>query len=181
MSRRKHLAAREPNGQIQRDRTKASHLLAPTQVRRMIDIAASEARDPLWATMLGRLYSNDKISATEFASGKRWSELAASYSAACRSPRSPRTISFDAPGGTPIDPDSALGEQEVASHERISADWLNARNALRLAGRDAERVVGDVCEKDQAPAGLSELGALRDGLSALSDLWAARRKLRASR
>jgi hypothetical protein len=140
MSRRKHLADRKPCGRLRP--AEPSHLLAPTQVRRMLDIAASEARDPLWATMLGRLYLSGKISATEFASGKRWSEL---------------------------------------YHERISADWLNARNALRLAGRDSERVVGDVCEKDQAPAGLSELGALRDGLSALSDLWAARRKLRASR
>ena len=56
--------------------------------------------------------------------------------------------------------------------------FLEGRNALRLAGLEAERVVDQVCVRDQAPAGFGELNALRAGLQALSALWSDRRKAR---
>ena len=95
---------------------------------------------------------------------------------ACRSPPPPRTLSFDTPGGTPIDPDTETGERERRRHERASADFLAGRNALRLAGFEAERVVDHVCARDCALAGFYELSALRAGLAALAALWAAKRK-----
>ena len=76
----------------------------------------------------------------------------------------------------PTDPDTATGAQEVARHERASAAYLEGRHALRLAGRDAERVVDDVCARDCALAGFGELNALRAGLQALAALWSAKRK-----
>jgi hypothetical protein len=177
MSRRKPLAPRKPSGRVYSyATTRDTALLSPTQVRRMVDAAGAEARDPLWATMIGRIYLAGKLSATEFAAGKRWSELVASYSIACRSPRPPTTISFDEPGGSGLDVDSPRGECEVIAHERINAAWLAGRNALRLAGRDAERVVDHVCARDCALAGFGELNALRAGLQALAALWAAKRK-----
>ena len=141
-----------------------------------LDAAAEGLRDPLWGSMIGRLHLNGKISSAELATAKHWARIVANYSAACCSPRPPRTVPLDAIGGTPVDPDSATGEREVRRHERASAAWLEGRNALRLAGRDAERVVDDVCAQDRAPAGFDDLNALRAGLAALAALWSARRK-----
>jgi hypothetical protein len=67
--------------------------------------------------------------------------LVANYSIACRSPRPPTAVVLDAVGGTPIDPDTTTGVKEVARHERAGAAFLEGRNALRLAGREGERVV----------------------------------------
>jgi hypothetical protein len=47
---------------------------------------------------------------------------------------------------------------------------------LRQAGAAAEGVVENVVVQDCAPAGLSELDALRTGLQALSNWWSAKRK-----
>ena len=127
-------------------------------------------------TAVGRLYLDGKLSSVEFATAKRWAELVANYSIACRSPPPPRTLSLDAIGGTPIDPDTTTGEREMRRHERASADYLAGRNALRLAGLEAERVVDHVCARDQALAGFGELSALRAGLQALAALWSAKRK-----
>jgi hypothetical protein len=170
--KRQPLARRTPSGRIVRD----AHLLAPAVVKRMVDAAAASARDPLFGSQLGRLHLNGKLTSSQLAAGKHWAELTSDYSAACRSPPAPRTLSIDTPGGTPIDPDSERGEKEVAYHEQITAAYLEGRHALRLAGRDAERVADEVCTQDRAPAGLSELNALRAGLAALAALWSAKRK-----
>ena len=71
------------------------------------------------------------------------------------------------------------GEREMRRHERASAEYLAGRNALRLVGLEAERVVDSVCARDCALAGFGELNALRAGLQALAALWAAKRKARA--
>ena len=172
---RKVLAPRKPCGQLKRE-PRDSRPLAPIQVRRLLDAAAEGLRDPLWGSMIGRLHLNGKISSAELATAKHWARIVANYSAACCSPRPPRTVPLDAIGGTPVDPDSATGERGVRRHERASAAWLEGRNALRLAGRDAERVVDSVCARDCALAGFGELNALRAGLQALAALWSAKRK-----
>ena len=78
MSRRKSLALREPNGRPQRP----PELPPPSEVRRLRDAALSGMRDSTWGTELGRLYLVGKITATMFAAGKRWGELAVMYSQA---------------------------------------------------------------------------------------------------
>ena len=97
--------------------------------------------DPVWGTILGRLYRDGKITSALFAAGKRWCELVADYSELLRSPKPPQTVLLDAIGGMSTDPDTESGRREVARHERASAAYLEGRHALRLAGRDAERVV----------------------------------------
>ena len=174
MSLRKHLRARGSTGRLLRV-ARDAELMSPTEARRLVDAAASGLRDQVWGTTIGWLYINGQLTAAQFSAGKRWAELVANYSIACRSPSPPRTLSLDAVGGMPIDPDTATGAKEVARHERASAAYLEGRHALRLAGRDAERVADEVCTQDRAPAGLSELNALRAGLAALAALWSAKR------
>ena len=169
-----YLAIRKPCGRLRHD--PHSQLLSPTEARRLFDAASTGLRDPIWATMLGRLYRDGKIISSQFAAGKRWCELTANYSVACRSPSPPRSLSLYAIRDMPIDPDTATGAQEVARHERASAAYIEGRHVLRLAGRDAERVVDDVCARDCALAGFGELNALRAGLAALAALWSAKRK-----
>jgi hypothetical protein len=176
MSRRKHLLARGSTGRLLRRDAGNTALLSPTEARRLFDAASAGLRDPVWATVLGRLYRDGKINSAQFAAGKRWAELVANYSIACRSPSPPRSLSLDAIRDMPIDPDTTTGVKEVARHERASAAYLEGRHVLRLAGRDAERVVDDVCARDCAPAGFGEVNALRAGLQALAALWSAKRK-----
>jgi hypothetical protein len=123
MSRRKHLAVRTSSGNIKRE----SRLLAPIQVRRLVDLAAADTRHQALGSMLGRIYLAGKVSATEFAAGTRWRQVVANYSVALRSPPPPKTISFDAPGGSPTDPDTESGAQEVKLHEQANRAWIEGR------------------------------------------------------
>ena len=173
MSRRKHLAARSPSGRLK----PATHLLAPTQIRRLLDSAASEVRHAAFGTQLGRCYLSGQVSATEFAAGKRWAEIVANYSQACRSPPPPRTVSFEA--GLGRSPDSESNKSEVRLHECANAAFLAGRHALRSADSRAELVVDSVCARDCAPGGFEDLVALRNGLQALTALWTSRRKANA--
>ena len=174
MSRRKHLAARKPCGRLYP--TRDTELLSPTEARRLVDAAAAGLRDQVWGTAVGQLYLSGKTTSAQFATAKRWAEMVANYSVACRSPSPPRTLSLDAIGVRPTDPDAATGEREMRRHERASAEYLAGRNALRLVGLEAERVVDSVCARDCALASFGELNALRAGLQAFAALWAAKRK-----
>ena len=85
---------------------------------------------------------------------------------------------LDSLGGTAADPDSEAGQREAERHRRISLAYLDARHALRLAGRAAESAVERVCIHNQAALGVTELNALSAGLSALSTHWSAKHKAR---
>jgi hypothetical protein len=174
MSRRKHLAARNTSGKIVRH----TELASPTAIRRLTDAAIEGLRDASFATMLGRLYLREKISAGEFGAGKRWAALTADYAVACQAPRPPQTARMDPSGGISADPDSELGRREAKEHEAASAAYVNGKNALRLAGRNAEAAVEAVCVLDQACTGFDELKSLREGLSALSALFVSKRMRR---
>jgi hypothetical protein len=172
MSRRKHLAARYPSGNIVRK----SEPMPPTEVRRLVEQASAGLRDSVWSTMLGRIHLAGKLNTSQFSAGKYWTELTAAYAVACQSPRPPRTVLLDAPGGQPADPDSAKGLREAKRHERASLDYVEGRDVLRRAGRNIEHVVDHVCIQDCAPAGFYEYEALRTGLQALLAHWSAKRR-----
>jgi hypothetical protein len=175
MSRRKTFAVRNASGRI-RQSPQGIELLSPTETRRLIDAAKSGLRDQVWGSVIGRLYANGKLTAAQFGAAKRWSALTADYSVACRSPSSPRTLSFDYIGGRPTDPDTDAGITEAKRHKRATTDYLEGRNALRLAGRGVESAIDNICVADLVPAGLDEFSALKAGLEALATLWTAKRK-----
>ena len=174
MSRRKPFARRGATGRI--IQSKDSELLPPTEIRRLAEAAAKGMRDQGWGTQIGQMYLRGKVAASEYSAAKRWNALVADYAVACQAPREPQTASLEARGGTPADPDSDAGVKEARKHRRDAAAFLDGKQALRLAGAIAERVVEDVCILDQAPAGLVELNALRSGLQSLAAHWSARRK-----
>ena len=171
MSRRKPLRVRYPSGQI----VPRSEIASPTAIRRLTDAAVAGLRDASWGTMLGRIYLAEKISASEYAAGKRWAALTAEYAVACQAPRAPTTVLLDAVGGRPPDPDSEIGRKEVKRHEKANREYLDGRHALRLAGRNAEAVVEATVVLDQACTCFDEIKALRDGLGALATMWASKR------
>ena len=176
-SRRKSLARRSPTtGRILH--SKDSELLSPTEARRLIDLASAGLRDAIWSTTTGQLYARGKIAASEYAAAKRWFELCSEYDDACQGPRAPRTASLEVTNGSSVDPDTLIGIKEAKRHERATLNYLEARDALRLSGAIAERVVTSVCIAGELPAGITELNALRNGLRALSAQWHSRRKPR---
>lgn len=168
MSRRKTMAQREPNGRAQRE----PQLPSPSEVKRLRDAALAGMRDPLWGTEIGRLYLAGKITATMFAAGKRWAELAAQYSQALQSPApDPKAISIERIGAQHIDPDSPEGRREARRHARAVASFLDAHIAIMNHGRAAERIVRTVCERGQMAQGHAEIIALTGGLATLAAFW----------
>lgn len=172
MSRRKHLIQREPNGRAQRD----PQLPAPSEVKRLRDAALAGMRDPLWGTEIGRLYLAGKITATMFAAGKRWSELASQYSQALQSPApDPKAISLDRTGREHIDPDSPEGRKEARRHARAVQSFIDAYAALKTDNRlDRDRVIRVVratCERGEMVHGHTDLLALSRGLEQLAAFW----------
>lgn len=167
MSRRKHMAKREPNGRAQRD---PQH--SPSEIKRLRDAALAGMRDPLWGTEIGRLYLSSKITATMFAAGKRWAELATQYSQALCSPSpDPRAVNLDRSGSHHVDPDSPEGRREARRHARAVASFIDAHAALKSHNTASERLVRATCERGQTIAGHADLLFLASGLDRLAAFW----------
>ena len=169
-SKRKTLAAREPNGRIQREHEhEREQELAPTAIRRLKDAALRRMCDPEWGSELGRLYLEGALTASQYAAGRKWRQGAAEYRGSIgvfpvRSVALQRGIQ-----GHEVDPDSPEGQKQ-ATRERNGAERFFAAHArLALAGGLAESVVRRICEEDEAPCGFAEHQALRKGLTSLVD------------
>jgi hypothetical protein len=169
---RDSLVQREANGRPQRLRLHREVALPPpTETKRLMDAAVAGMRPAEWGSMLGRLYLAGRISETQYAAGRRWCRMIEEYSGACLSPQLPRSATLDPAGGTPPDPDTASGVREAKRHAAMVKSYESGIEALRHAGMASVRVVGAVCEQDLAPVGVSEIEALRTGLSTLATLW----------
>lgn len=162
-SKRKHMVARQPNGQPRRERE-----FPAAQIRRLRDAAMAGLRDPQWGTELGRLYLAGNISEIQYAAGKWWSEAAASFRRAIGAfpVRSP-SVEVGRGGASP-DPDSEEGRKLAVREAEQAERFFEAHAVLLSAGRGAERAVRDVCERGLCSVAMSELMALRVGLSALA-------------
>ena len=161
--KRKTLAKREPSGKPKRSSDDAV-LLSPVEVHRMRAAAAQGLRDGIWGSVLGYLLLTGKITNAQFAAGKRWSEIAAEYQQAMRSPSPPQSPQ--------IERTKQSGDE--SEHERDATalrEFANAFSVLVLAGSDSRRAVIRVCERNEVPAGLDDLLALRAGLDALMAFW----------
>jgi hypothetical protein len=169
MGKRKNrlLKARTPSGQL--SRAGRERELPPTQVKRLRDAAMAGLRDPEWGTELGRLYLEGTITATMYAAGKAWREKAAKYvSTLGHFPV--RTILVEGRGGSlPPDPDTEEGRKRARREADAMERFFEAHHILLSAGKLAEATVRRLCEHDEGPCGMSELIALRNGLSVLAE------------
>ena len=169
------MAKREPNGQTKRSlRNRDPNLASPAEVARMRDAALAGLKDPVWATQIGILHLQGKLTASQFAAGARWASLARDYSAAVGAPRQPRSANLDPTGGTPADPDTLKGALEARQHTRTVHHYLGALETLRRTGEAPRLAVRDTCEFNLHPAGSFQLAALRTGLQALAAWWSGK-------
>jgi hypothetical protein len=173
MGKRRSNVHREPNGRVQR--VAVVDLYAPAEIMRLRIAATLGLRDAVWAAPLGWLYVSHKINASQFGAGQWWEMLAQAYSSAQQSPNAPRSVALEPHRGTSADPDSARGEREAAEHRKAINSYYDARDALKTAGPVAVRAVIETCEKQQMPAGVLEIEALRRGLKLLAALRISRR------
>jgi hypothetical protein len=173
MGKRRSNVVREPNGRVQRVAIADDY--APVEIVRLRIAATLGLRDAVWAAPLGWLYVSHKISAAQFGAGQWWHALAAAYSSAQQSPNAPRSVALEPHRGHSADPDTARGRREVAAHHAAINSYYDARDALKTAGPTAMRVVIETCEKQQMPAGVGEIEALRRGLKLLAALRISRR------
>lgn len=164
--KRKSLKQREPNGKPKRSGSGADELLSPGEVQRLRAAAARGLRDPVWGSMAGYLLLTGKITAREFAAAKRWSETAAAYEKAMLSPSGPRTAKLER-GDRTTSLDVLHSESDAAAIKQ----FVNAFVVLQMSGASNKRAVIRVCERDQAPLGEIDLGALRAGLQVLAMYW----------
>jgi hypothetical protein len=171
MTRRKTLALRERNGKPQRQ----PHGPSPTEVRRAIEAATVGLREAVWATRLGILTLERRLTDSQFAAGMRWASLARDYTAATAGPRQPRSAALDPSGGSSLDPFSPAGLAEAERHSQTVHRYLGALEMLRHAGEPARAAVEAVCELNLhlTPP---ELEHLKRGLDVLNAWWNGKRK-----
>src|SRR5690606_38163131 len=136
-------------------------LPAPAEVRRLRNAALAGMRDPFWGSQIGCLFLAGKLTAEQFAAGKRWAERAALYSRALDSPSGLHAMDYNrGAGGAPVDPFSEEGLRQAERHRRAAASFVDAHVALCEAGSDVVKAVRSVCEDDEAPVGQNGLNNL---------------------
>ena len=162
------LKARTPSGQL--SRAGREREFPPAQVKRLREAAMAGLRNPEWGTELGRLYLEGTITASMYAAGKDWREKAAKYvNTLGHFPV--RTILVEGRGGSmPPDPETPAGQKRARREADAMERFFKAHHILLSAGKMAEATVRRLCEHNEGPCGMAELIALRNGLSALTEL-----------
>lgn len=152
--------------------------MSPTAAHRLRTAALTDMQEAVWATPLGWLYLDGKISGGEFMAGRRWCELMERYAKAVQAPRPPQSARLiDAPGNQRLDPDSPEGRREARRHAKTQEWFEGATSALAHAGALRARAVAQVCEQNRLPVGFEDLGHLRVGLQTLVTYWSGKTKI----
>ena len=171
MTRRKHMAQRQPDGSV-RNAEQTPH----AEIRRLREAGVRDARHAEWGTALGWLVLTRKITDAQYATGRRWAELCADYTATMGSPKAPRTAKLDPDGGVAPDVDSPTGRREAQRSAQTVHRWLGAVAMLNHTGEAVRAAVGAVCETNIYISGQKELVDLRRGLDVLAAWWGGKAK-----
>ena len=164
--RKRAAVVREDNGRAQRERERS-----PTAIRRLMDAALSDMRDPQWGTSLGRLLLTSSITETMYDAGKRWVAMATKYQQSIGIfPVHTAQMEAGRRGMAP-DPDTPEGQKIVEREANGAERYFEADTVLAKAGRGIRTAVRRVCEDNETPCGFDELARLRTGLMHLASLW----------
>lgn len=163
--KRKNVTAREPNGQPQRTRS-----MAPSNAKRIRDEAVRKSHQSEYGSELGRLWLDDKITASMYEAGKKWLVVAVANSIALQSPSAnPRSLGIGSGGEShPVDPDSPQGEREAKYHRKAV---LTYQSAISSIPNSSHRTIETVVERGLALCGHQELLDFRCGLLILANHW----------
>ena len=163
------IVGREPSGRAQRPANVNEQEFAPTQVKRLRDAALAGMRDPEWGSQLGRLFLTRAISPVQYAAAKRWRALANNYHNAI-GVVAVRSINLQPTSkGYDCDPASEQGQRTAQRDRDALKRFQRAHDKLIETG--SEKVVRALCERDESPAGFTQMQKLQLGLSTLARLW----------
>lgn len=167
----KLVLVREPSGRPARATEQKEY--APVAVRRLLDAAMVGMADAEWGSALGRLYVARKVTAPQYAAGKRWAERVAKYHSAINAPppNARALVIGGSSRGNPPDPDSDDGQRQARRDADAVTDFISAHCILVAAGLLAEYQVRATCERDQYPESHEQVMALNRGLLWLADHW----------
>jgi hypothetical protein len=174
------LIVREPNGRLSRSSINAVDAVSPAEAVRLRNAAIAGMRAPEWATEIGRLFLEGKVTAAEFEAGKRWGRLVGKYQRAVGAPRPwPKGQAFDrstpSSGDDEPTPDTEAGRkalEALATARRDIIDDMRIAHAVLVgAGMLSERAVRSTCEANEVPVGAMGLGSLKEGLNWLALHW----------
>jgi hypothetical protein len=164
-------AAKALRRQVQ-DEIRPPGLASVLEVRRYWARAARQARLEAFGTPVGQLLLFGKLDEAQYSAARTWARLAARYRLAIEAPRKPMSAGLERVGSTSIGAAAAPGD---AVDRAVIDKFLAARSVLLAQGWPVERTVSQCCEElGRAPVGHEELMRLREGLSALAQLWRLR-------
>lgn len=172
--RKRKSVIREPNGRISRMVMRDIDARPPAAVKRLFDAAVRGFADPVYGSVLGQLYAQDKLTAEQFEAGKRWSRLFALYLSATQAPLPyPKAIAIGfSDKSADVDPDTFEGQMEARKHQQIVQSMTEAHAVLSIRGMLVENAMRRLCEGvGQLPAGKVEMDRALEGLNALSNFW----------
>lgn len=171
--RKRQSGPREPAGRLARSAAAPETSYAPSAIKRLTECAIRGVADAAYGTPLGRLYLEGRLSAAQFAAGRRFDRLTRAYRQAIAAPRpDPRSNALEVgPRSVDIDPESFVGHRQQAEHRASVAAMEEARAVLASCGKAVESTVRDLCEARELPAGWSGQNALCAGLTALAEHW----------
>lgn len=157
---------REPSGRIQRE----VRTTPVANAKRIRDEAVRTHAHAEYGSELGRLWLDDRISASMYEAGKRWAMAASSAATAMQGPSSnPKSLAIGESGTShPVDPDSEEGAREAKRHAHAVEALAKAKLLLSQEGLVA---VETVCERGLAVDGFSQFLNLKSGLAVLANHW----------
>ena len=160
-------AERYPGGRIRQphQRSKAKDVAT---AQRLIEAARKRMEDPKWATPLGRLVLEEKLTARCMMAGEKWAELVGRYHKLVGAPRPTPAVMERTPGRAlevdPFDEEVARRAKSIErAYRRASAAMVSLADGIKVA-----RVVNDLCVR-QMYITHEELVHARQGLAKLAE------------
>lgn len=174
MGRNRLAVKRTPTGIPSRAAGVRETAVDPTTIRRLIEIAASDARREQWGTVYGRMLLEGKLTERQYAACKKWAERAADYRKALAAQEAKSSMyAIDPTGGASPDPDSEAGAKIAKRDRRIMAEYEAAKAMLEqvIGGVEFRDFIGAVEHVGTTDFPYAEASAIRKCAAQLVNYW----------